>query len=161
MKKLIFLSLVILASCTPQQRLNRLIGKHPYLANSIVKDTTLTVFETDTVFIADRSIDTFFSTSVDTFTVTDSGVTVTLIKYIDRWSLKTVVKADTIIYKDTVKIAYKDTVANFTVEPVKTSDIWKWRKQGALWLFILILLIIAVITAIRIYLKGQIPFLKF
>jgi hypothetical protein len=160
MKKLIFLSLVILASCTPQQRLNRLIGKHPYLANSIVKDTTLTVFETDTVFIADRSIDTFFSTSVDTFTVTDSGVTVTLIKYIDRWSLKTVVKADTIIYKDTVKIAYKDTVANFTVEPVKTSDIWKWRKQGALWLFILILLIIAVITAIRIYLKGQIPFLK-
>jgi hypothetical protein len=161
MKKLIFLSLVILASCTPQQRLNRLIGKHPYLANSIVKDTTLTVFETDTVFIADRSIDTFFSTSVDTFTVTDSGVTVTLIKYIDRWSLKTVVKADTIIYKDTVKIAYKDTVASFTVEPVKTSDIWKWRKQGALWLLILIVLIIALITAIRIYIKGQIPFLKF
>lgn len=161
MKKLIFLSLVILASCTPQQRLNRLIGKHPYLANSIVKDTTLTVFETDTVFIADRSIDTFFSTSVDTFTVTDSGVTVTLIKYIDRWSLKTVVKADTIIYKDTVKIAYKDTVANFTVEPVKTSDIWKWRKQGALWMLILIVLIIALITAIRIYIKGQIPFLKF
>jgi hypothetical protein len=161
MKKLIFLSLVILASCTPQQRLNRLIGKHPYLANSIVKDTTLTVFETDTVFIADRSIDTFFSTSVDTFTVTDSGVTVTLIKYIDRWSLKTVVKADTIIYKDTVKIAYKDTVASFTVEPIKTSDIWKWRKQGALWLLILIVLIIALITAIRIYIKGQIPFLKF
>jgi len=161
MKKLIFLSLVILASCTPQQRLNRLIGKHPYLANTIVKDTTLTVVETDTIFIADRSIDTFFSTQVDTFTVTDSGVTVTLIKYIDRWSLKTIVKADTIIYKDTVKIAYKDTVANFTVEPVKTSDIWKWRKQGALWLLILILVIIAVITAIRIYLKGQIPFLKF
>ncbi len=161
MKKLIFLSLVILASCTPQQRLNRLIGKHPYLANSIVKDTTLTVFETDTVFIADRSIDTFFSTSVDTFTVTDSGVTVTLIKYIDRWSLKTVVKADTIIYKDTVKIAYKDTVANFTVEPVKSADIWKWRKQGALWMLILIVLIIALITAIRIYIKGQIPFLKF
>jgi hypothetical protein len=161
MKKLIFLSLVILASCTPQQRLNRLIGKHPYLANTIVKDTILTVVETDTVFIADRSIDTFFSTSVDTFTVTDSGVTVTLIKYIDRWSLKTVVKADTIIYKDTVKIAYKDTVANFTVEPVNSADIWKWRKQGALWLLILILVIIAVITAIRIYLKGQIPFLKF
>jgi hypothetical protein len=161
MKKLIFLFLVTLASCTPQQRLNRLIGKHPYLANTIVKDTTLTVLETDTIFIQDRTIDTFFSTSVDTFTVTDSGVTVTLIKYIDRWSLKTVVKADTIIYKDTVKIAYKDTVANFTVEPVKTSDIWKWRKQGALWLLILILVIIAVITAIIIYLKGQIPFLKF
>lgn len=161
MKKLIFLSLVILASCTPQQRLNRLIGKHPYLANTIVKDTTLTVLETDTIFIQDRSIDTFFSTSVDTFTVTDSGVTVTLIKYIDRWSLKTVVKADTIIYKDTVKIAYKDTVANFTVEPVKSADIWKWRKQGALWMLILIVLIIALITAIRIYIKGQIPFLKF
>lgn len=161
MKKLIFLSLVILASCTPQHRLNRLIGKHPYLANTIVKDTILTVVETDTVFIADRSIDTFFSTSVDTFTVTDSGVTVTLIKYIDRWSLKTVVKADTIIYKDTVKIAYKDTVANFTVEPVKSADIWKWRKQGALWMLILIVLIIALITAIRIYIKGQIPFLKF
>jgi hypothetical protein len=160
MKKLIFLSLVILASCTPQQRLNRLIGKHPYLANTIVKDTILTVLETDTIFIQDRSIDTFFSTSVDTFTVTDSGVTVTLIKYIDRWSLKTIVKADTIIYKDTVKIAYKETVASFTVEPVKSADIWKWRKQGALWLLILILLIIALVTAIRIYLKGQIPFLK-
>lgn len=160
MKKLIFLSLVTLASCTPQQRLNRLIGKHPYLANAIVRDTVLTVFETDTVFIADRSIDTFFSFNVDTFVVTDSGVTVTLIKYIDRWSLKTVVKADTIIYSDTVRIAYKDTVASFTVEPVKSSDIWKWRKQGALWLFILLLIIIAAITAIRIYLKGQIPFLK-
>jgi hypothetical protein len=160
MKKIIFLSLVILASCTPQQRLNRLIGKHPYLANTIVKDTILTVLETDTIFIQDRSIDTFFSTSVDTFTVTDSGVTVTLIKYIDRWSLKTIVKADTIIYKDTVKIAYKETVASFTVEPVKSADIWKWRKQGALWLLILILLIIALVTAIRIYLKGQIPFLK-
>lgn len=152
--------LIFLASCTPQQKLNRLIGNHPYLANTIYKDTVLTVYEIDTIFIDGKSIDTVFSFGVDTFIVSDSGLTVTVTKEIDRWRIKTVVDKQTIYVRDTVKVSYRDEVARFTVEPVKTSDIWKWRKQGALWWSILWLIIIAAIVAIRIYLKGQIPFLK-
>ena len=80
----IIVSILFLSSCTPQQRLNNLLGKHPYLAQSQVRDTVLTVIEKDTVFIPERNIDTFFYFDVDTFVVTDSGVTVTVTKYLDR-----------------------------------------------------------------------------
>lgn len=156
----IVISLFLLASCSPQRRLNRLIGNHPELARIQVKDTVLTVIETDTVYIPERTIDTFFSFSTDTFIVTDSGVTITVIKEVDRWRLKTVVNRDTLYYTDTVKIAYKDTVNVFEVQPISTADIWKYRKQGALWLLILIIIIYLAQLAIRLYLKGQLPFIK-
>lgn len=154
------LSLLLLFSCSPQRRLNRLIGNHPELSIAQVRDTLLTVIETDTVYIPERTIDTFFSFSTDTFTVTDSGVAVTVIKEVDRWRIKTVVQRDTVVYTDTVKIAYKDTVNVFEVQPIKTSEIWLYRKQGALWLFILIIIVYLAQLAIRLYLKGQLPFLK-
>lgn len=152
--------LFLLASCSPQRRLNRLIGNHPELARAQVRDTVLTVIELDTVYIPERSIDTFFSFATDTFTVTDSGVTVTVIKEVDRWRLKTVVQRDTFVYTDTVKIAYKDTVNVFEVQPISTTQVWKYRKQGALWLIILLIVIYLAQLAVRLYLKGQLPFLK-
>lgn len=161
MKKLfILILLVLLASCTPQQRLNRLLGNHPYLAKQITKDTILTTYENDTLYLPDRTIDTFFSFKTDTFTVVDSGVNITITKYVDKWHLKTVVKADTIIYRDTVKIAYKDVINSFNVQPISTTDIWKYRKQGALWLFIILIIIYLVQLGVRLYLKSQLPFLK-
>lgn len=152
--------LLLLASCSPQRRLNRLIGNHPELARVQVRDTVLTVIDSDTIYIPERSIDTFFAFHTDTFTVTDSGVTVTVIKEIDRWRLKTVVQRDTILYTDTVKIAYKDTANVFEVQPISTAEVWKYRKQGALWLIILLIIIYLAQLAIRLYLKGQLPFLK-
>lgn len=156
----IVISLLLLASCSPQRRLNRLIGNHPELAKVHVKDTVLTAIETDTIYIPERSIDTFFTFQTDTFTVTDSGVTVTVIKEVDKWRLKTVVQRDTILYTDTVKIAYKDSVNVFEVKPIKTSEIWRYRKQGALWLLILLIIFYLAQLAVRLYLKGQLPFLK-
>ena len=156
----IIVSILFLSSCTPQQRLNNLLGKHPYLAQSQVRDTVLTVIEKDTVFIPERSIDTFFSFDVDTFVVTDSGVTVTVTKYLDRWRIKTVVSSDTIIYSDTVKIAYKDTVNVFNVQPITGKEKWKYRWQGILWNWILLLILFLIYIAVRMYLKAQIPFLK-
>lgn len=156
----IAITILLLSSCSPQRRLNRLIGNHPELARAQVRDTVLTVIELDTVYIPERSIDTFFSFSTDTFNVTDSGVTVTVIKEVDRWHLKTTVKRDTIYSSDTVKIAYKDTVNVFDVQHISTADVWKYRKQGALWLIILLIIIYLAQLAIRLYLKGQLPFLK-
>lgn len=156
----VLLLLFLLASCTPQQRLNNLLGKHPYLAQAQIRDTVLTVIERDTVFIPERSIDTFFSFDVDTFVVTDSGVTVTVTKYLDRWRIKTVVSSDTIIYSDTVKITYKDTVNVFNVQPITGKEKWKYRWQGILWHWILLLILLLIYIAVRMYLKAQIPFLK-
>lgn len=156
----IIVSILFLSSCTPQQRLNNLLGKHPYLAQAQVRDTILTVIEKDTVFIPERSIDTFFSFDVDTFVVTDSGVTVTITKYLDRWRIKTVVSSDTIIYSDTVKISYKDTVNVFNVQPITGKEKWKYRWQGILWHWILLLILFLIYIAVRMYLKAQIPFLK-
>lgn len=156
----IIVSILFLSSCTPQQRLNNLLGKHPYLAQAQIRDTVLTVIERDTVFIPERSIDTFFSFDVDTFVVTDSGVTVTVTKYLDRWRIKTVVSSDTIIYSDTVKITYKDTVNVFNVQPITGKEKWKYRWQGILWHWILLLILFLIYIAVRMYLKSQIPFLK-
>lgn len=156
----VVLLLFLLDSCTPQQRLNNLLGKHPYLAQAQIRDTVLTVIERDTVFIPERSIDTFFSFDVDTFVVTDSGVTVTVTKYLDRWRIKTVVSSDTIIYSDTVKITYKDTVNVFNVQPITGKEKWKYRWQGILWHWILLLILLLIYIAVRMYLKAQIPFLK-
>lgn len=156
----LIIGLLFLASCTPQQRLNRLIGNHPYLAQPIVRDTVLTTVDKDTIYIPERTIDTFFSAHIDTFTVSDSGITVTIIKQVDRWHLKTIVSKDTIYYSDTVKIAYKDTVTTFTVQPISSRDIWCYRKQGALWFLILLIILYLGQLAIRLYLKGQLPFMK-
>lgn len=157
---LVALVLIIFSSCSPQRRLNRLIGNHPELAQAQVRDTVLTVMETDTVYIPERSIDTFFTFLTDTFTVTDSGITVTVIKEIDRWRLKTVVARDTVYYSDTVSIAYRDTMNVFNVQPVSNAEVWRYRKQGAMWLFILLLILYLIQLAVRLYLKGQLPFLK-
>ncbi len=165
LKTVIFLGslLMLLNQCSQQfhqNRLNNLLAKHPYLAQAQVRDTILTVIEKDTVFIPERSIDTFFSFDVDTFVVTDSGVTVTITKYLDRWRIKTVVSSDTIIYSDTVKISYKDTVNVFNVQPITGKEKWKYRWQGILWHWILLLILFLIYIAVRMYLKAQIPFLK-
>lgn len=164
---IVLIGILLLSSCTPakqlqhaQRRLNRVIGNYPQLAETLVKDTVLSVLDTDTIYVPERTIDTFFNLQVDTFTVTDSGVTVTVIKHVDRWQLKTVVKRDTIYYQDTVRIAYRDTIRQFKVQPISSDQIWHYRKQGALWLFIAILLLIIAWQALRLYLKGQLPFLK-
>ena len=154
------LSLIGLAACTPQQRLNNLLGKHPYLAKSQVKDTTLTVFEVDTVYVEGKSIDTVFSFYVDTFVVNDSGVTITIIKEVDRWRVKTVVDKQTLFVNDTVKIKFTDTVNVFNVQPITGKEKWKYRWQGILWHWILLLILFLIYIAVRMYLKAQIPFLK-
>lgn len=158
----IFLSVLLihLNQCTPQQRLNNLLGKHPYLAKPQVKDTTLTVFEVDTVFVDGKSIDTFFSFYVDTFVVTDSGVTVTVIKEVDRWRVRTVVDKQTLLVNDTVRIKYTDTVNVFEVQPISGKEKWKYRWQGILWHWIILLILFLIYIAVRIYLKTQLPFIK-
>ena len=154
------LSIMGLAACTPQQRLNNLLGKHPYLAQAQVRDTTLTVFEIDTIYVEGKSIDTVFSFYIDTFIVNDSGVTITIIKEVDRWRVKTVVDKQTLFVNDTVKIKFTDTVNVFNVQPITGKEKWKYRWQGILWHWILLLILFLIYIAVRMYLKAQIPFLK-
>ena len=156
----IIVSILFLSSCTPQQRLNNLLGKHPYLAQAQVRDTTLTVSEIDNIYLDGKSIDTVFSFYVDTFVVNDSGVTVTIIKEVDRWRVKTVVDKQTLFVNDTVKIKYTDTVNVFNVQPITGKEKWKYRWQGILWHWILLLILFLCYIAVRMYLKSQIPFLK-
>lgn len=48
----------------------------------------------------------------------------------------------------------------FVVQPISTAEVWRYRKQGALWLIIALVIIYLGQLAVRLYLKGQIPFLK-
>lgn len=165
LKTVIFLGslLMLLNQCSQQfhqNRLNNLLAKHPYLAQAQVRDTTLTVFEIDTIYVEGKSIDTVFSFYVDTFVVNDSGVTVTIIKEVDRWRVKTVVDKQTLYVNDTVKIKFTDTVNVFNVQPITGKEKWKYRWQGILWHWILLLILFLIYIAVRMYLKAQIPFLK-
>jgi hypothetical protein len=76
MKKILFLllALALLCSCTPQKRLERLIKKHPELADTtIIRDTTI---------IEGWHYDTIAKLGeTDTVVVTKEGTTVTIYKW--------------------------------------------------------------------------------
>jgi hypothetical protein len=162
MKKYFIAALIFLCSCTAQKRLNRLIGNHPELAQVQVVDKQVTITETDTFYVPEKVVDTFFNWCTDTvFHAVSNGVDISIKREQEHYRVITKILADTFYVKDTIQFTYRDTVNVFTVQPVSTSEIWCWRKQGALWLLILLIIIYLGQLAVRMYLKGQIPFMKF
>ena len=65
MKAILFISLIIIVSCSPQKRLNRLIDKHPSLVESD------TVFIKDTIITKEVKSDTAFFYLIDSIIVTN------------------------------------------------------------------------------------------
>ena len=118
---LIFGSVFILLSCSPQKRLSRLLKHHPEL---LQKDT---VIFRDTLIIPATKYDTVFNTNFDTIII-DKG----------RFNIE-IIRHDSLIYlthttpNDTVFIEKKITVDKIIYTPEKPKiNIWFWIAMGAI-----------------------------
>lgn len=96
---------LILASCTPQKRLNRLVKKHPEL----IKVDTLSVH--DTIHIETIKADTVFKDTTflrllrDTITVVNDRLTIKQYYYRDSIFIEGECKGDSIIRE--IRVPYK------------------------------------------------------
>ncbi len=162
MKKPILFTLLLLfiSSCSPTQRLERLLAKHPELGKptTIVKDVL--IYETDTFIVDEHKLDTTISSSKDTITFEDSIIYVQMIKNDTVYQFKTLVKERTIVVHDTIKYSYLDTVNVFNYKGLTFKEKSKYRGQGMGIMLLIILLLIIIWQGIRLYLKGQFPILN-
>jgi len=118
-KTLIFLTITILllASCSPQKRLHRLVTKHPELTRID------TIKIQDSVFVPGTNVDTVFRSSLlhDTVTITQGKLQIKLIEINDTIYLNAKVEPDTIII--TKEIPVQKIVH---IEPEKWWVRWWW-----------------------------------
>ena len=128
LKKIIYLIIILLlTSCSPQKRLNRLINKYPELSK------TDTIKLIDSVIVPAIKTDTFFSSFAlkDTITITKEKLKIKLVKINDTIYLNAEVEPDTIIFEREIpikKVIYK-----------KPISWWhKILKSGWFWLIVLI-----------------------
>ena len=105
--------ILLLASCTPQKRLDRLIRRHPEL----VRVDSLKIV--DTVITRDVSIDTMrVMNTHDTFIVNRDRLTVQVIRHQDSIYVFGKCAADTIVIERNVPV--KVVQANVTDTPLTT-----------------------------------------
>jgi hypothetical protein len=133
MKKLLlyFGLIIILASCSPQRRLHRLVTKHPELTRLD------TIKIQDTVIVPGLKVDTVFHSSVlkDTVFINKENLQIKLIEINDTIYLDAEVKADTVIFTKEVLV---DRIVH--VEP--ENKLLSFFKNINFFLIIIITLII-------------------
>lgn len=121
MRKLLFAA-VLLAACTPQKRLARLINRNPALIDtftSVVLDTAWSIRYThDTTFTQVKEIDTMFSENDTIQTI--------IYKTHDVIRIRTVVKP--------IAVVHRDTVQRMIVRPVEQVRQPWWAKILPWWI---------------------------
>ena len=140
MKKLILIGL-ILAGCTPQQRLNRLLNRHPYLG--VTKDST--IFDTTRVITKDVRVDTVTSIEGirrDTMIINRENLWIKTIVHKDSIYVFGNCKSDTIEVTKEIKVP----VQMFTYEK---KTFWSRFGNKFFWL----LLIAGILTALFFILR--------
>ncbi len=132
MKKLIYIFLLlILVSCTPQKRLQRLLNHHPEL---IQIDT---IFYKDTILINEVKLDTIFENNFDTIFFEKENIKIQLIK------------KDSLIYLSAKKIT--DTIfinKSFPVEKIIYKQEPFKFKNIHIFYFLLIIVILLLFSRI-------------
>lgn len=120
--------LLLLASCSPQKRLHRLVSKHPELSR------VDTIKIQDTVIVPSIKTDTVFSSSLlkDTVTITKEKLKIKLTEINDTIYLNAEVEPDTVILTKDVLV---DRIVH--VEPVK----W-WIKYWWVWVLLIGIIIL-------------------
>ena len=120
---------LLLFSCSPQSRLNRLIKNHPELS---IKDTVKVI---DTLIIPELKFDTVFrvTNNIDTFYVDKENIKFQIIKNDSIIKVKFFIPADTIIKTLTVPVE--------KIKVVKEDHFLEWLKWIALSLGIVALII--------------------
>lgn len=134
--------LILLISCTPQQRLNKLLNRHPYLAK---KDT---IHFIDTVQFTTERIQVDTITSIesmrrDTFVMTRENLTVKTIIHKDSVFIWGECDADTI---------YKVIERQIPYDKFEYQEVMKWKKIIG-WLAVALLVITILYILFRIFRK--------
>jgi hypothetical protein len=128
---LLTFTFLLLASCSPQKRLHRLITKHQELTRLD------TIKIQDTVIVPGLKVDTVFHSSVlkDTVFITKKNLKIKLIEINDTIYLDAEVKADTVIFTKEILV---DRIVH--VEP--ENSLKKFLKKSQVYLLITVLLLI-------------------
>ena len=144
MKKIIlcFTVLLLLAHCSPQKRLHRLITKHPEL---IQLDT---IIVQDSVFVPGVKIDTVFHLLElkDTVFISKDNLQIQLVEINDTVYLDAEVKADTVVIIKEIsveKLAY--------VEPIE----WYIKIWDNLSFWVIILFICVLIRKVTLFFSKE------
>ena len=112
---------LVLTSCSPQTRLNRLLNRHPEL----MKPLTVTI--KDTIYIDSIKVDTMVITKPnDTILLEKERLRVRVIRSLDTLRIEGECKSDTIYYE-------KEVTVNF---PEKKENNWLY------WLLFLIVFVV-------------------
>jgi hypothetical protein len=139
-KTLIFftITILLLASCSPQKRLHRLVTKYPELTRID------TIKIQDSVFVPGTNVDTVFMSSLlhDTVTITQEKLQIKIIEKNDTIYLNAKVKPDTIVV--TREIPVQKIVH---IEPEKWY-ITIWNKFK-FWLFYILSFIVLLIVLFK------------
>jgi len=127
-----FAALLVLSSCTPEQRLKRLIKRHPHLLNSadtiVIRDTAIIQASThDTIFSISQLIH-----STDTIRIVKDRITQKVYYKHDSLYIYAHCKPDTVILE---KHVISKTVDVAKLPPPK--DWSEWVYKGMLALFVL------------------------
>ena len=119
--------ILLLASCSPQKRLHRLVKKHPELSR------VDTIKIQDTIIVPGIKTDTVFSSLLlhDTVTITKENLQIKLIEINDTIYLDAEVRADTVILTREILV---DRIIH--VEPEK----W-WIEYWWVWGIVLLIII--------------------
>lgn len=134
---------LILVGCTPQQRLNRLLNKHPYLG--VTKDST--IYDTTRVVTKDVKVDTITSIEGlrrDTMIINRENLWIKTIVHKDSIYVFGNCESDTIEVTKEIKVP----VQMFTYEK-KTF----WSKLGNrfFWLILMAMIILGAIFIIKLF----------
>jgi hypothetical protein len=123
MKILIPFIIVILVSCSPVKRFNRLIDKYPYL----VQTETITIHDTVEVIVPEVKHDTSFidKTLYDTVYVDKDRLKIKLWKVFDTLYVEGECETDTVTVVREVEI------------PVKYYESGKWWHKIPWWVYLL------------------------
>lgn len=126
----IILGLLILVSCDPVRRHNRLVDRYPY----VHKDVTQTIHDTVTIYVPKISHDTTFLMvrDVDTFIIEKERLKVTIRREFDTLFVDAECDADTItIYREIKAPLYTS-----TEHREKRCLWWMWLIIGALLIIV-------------------------
>lgn len=145
--------LFLLIGCTPKQRLDRLLYKHPYLAKTI--DST--IFDTTRIITKDVKVDTLVtleSMRRDTFVINRENLTVKTIVYKDSIWVWGNCESDTIEIIKEIKVPVKV----FEYSDPKKKKWWRVVLNN-MWLLIFVVLAIWGLPKVWRLVKKYVPWL--
>ena len=128
--------IVVMCSCSPQKKLQRLVKKHPELMQ---KDTMI-VEVRDTIYIESTSFDTITQLFGSDTIITIDNSTLTLKYFYDTITRN--IYHDVLIKNDTI---YYETQIPVEVERVVIQELTWWQKNNQWVIFLVVLFILSLI----------------